>query len=198
MRFGPSRFVRLALGLSLTAMFRSKTRPEHPVAFFLDELAQLGHFGPVEEAVSIVRGFGARLWLFVQDLSQLESVYPKWRTFLANTTLQTFGTQDQMTARYVSEALGNETISFSIESTSENRGWGAAQKSTSRTTAEHRHARALLQPDEVRRLDPSQVIVLEQGQAPELVQRVSYLEDRVFSGKWDDNPMEGSPFLPGA
>jgi hypothetical protein len=63
-----------------------------------------------------LRGYGVSLWLLVQDLSQLEAVYPKWRTFLANTTLQAFGTQDYQTARYLSDVLGQTTVGYITES----------------------------------------------------------------------------------
>jgi type IV secretion system protein VirD4 len=57
----------------------------YKVAFLLDEFAQLGRMQAVEDAISLVRGYGAAFWLFVQDLSQLKAIYPKWQTFLANT-----------------------------------------------------------------------------------------------------------------
>ena len=37
------------------------------------------------DSVTLLRGYGAQLWLFVQDLSQLKAVYPRWQSFLANT-----------------------------------------------------------------------------------------------------------------
>jgi type IV secretion system protein VirD4 len=54
----------------------------------------------------------------VQDLSQLKSVYPRWQSFLANTTQQYFGTADYDTARYISDALGQHTIRFHTASRS--------------------------------------------------------------------------------
>jgi hypothetical protein len=37
--------------------------------------------------------------VFVQDLSQLKAVYPRWQSFLANTSQQFFWTADFETAR---------------------------------------------------------------------------------------------------
>jgi type IV secretion system protein VirD4 len=61
------------------------------------------------DSVTLLRGYGAQLWLFVQDLSQLKAVYPRWQSFLANTSQQFFGTADFDTARYLSGALGQQT-----------------------------------------------------------------------------------------
>ena len=94
-----NRYTRLVLGQALKAMVRSPGQPDHNVLFLLDEFAQLGRFAPVEEGISILRGYGGWLWLLVQDLSQLAAVYPKWRSFLANSVLQAFGTQDHDTAK---------------------------------------------------------------------------------------------------
>jgi type IV secretory pathway TraG/TraD family ATPase VirD4 len=44
-------------------------------------------------------------------------------------------------------------------------------------------------PDEVRRLSERQVIVLQQGQPPHLLQRFDYLRDPELAGLADANPM---------
>jgi len=69
-------------------------------------------------ASTLLRGYDARLWLFVQDLSQLKAVYPRWQSFIANTTRQFFGTADYDTARCVSDGLSHQTISFETASRS--------------------------------------------------------------------------------
>jgi len=72
-----SRYSRLVLGMALKAMTKTQGLPEHPVVFMLDEFAQLGHFAPAEEALSILRGYGGCLWVMVQDLSQHHCKPPK-------------------------------------------------------------------------------------------------------------------------
>ena len=44
-------------------------------------------------------------------------------------------------------------------------------------------------PDEVRRLNERQVVVLQQGQPPYLLQRLDYLRDPELAGLGDANPM---------
>lgn len=157
--------------------------------FLLDEFAQLGHFGAVEDAISIMRGYGGCFWLLVQDLSQLRTVYPKAETFLSNSVLQAFGTQDYQTASYLSNMLGKETIRVESGSTARNT---STHGGTTTTESYHYHARELMTPDEIRRMPTSRVIVLEQGQPPHLLQRLNYLSDPESRGRADDNPMHRS------
>jgi type IV secretory pathway TraG/TraD family ATPase VirD4 len=89
---------------------------------------------------------------FVQDLSQLKAVYPRWQSFLANTSQQFFGTADYDTARYISDALGQRTIRFETESRSQHSAWRLKPGTVSAATGEQIQGRSLLTPDEVMRL----------------------------------------------
>jgi len=186
-----NRYTRLVLGLALKAMMNKPGQPDHNVLFLLDEFAQLGRFAPVEEGISILRGYGGWLWLLVQDLSQLAAVYPKWRSFLANSVIQAFGTQDHDTAKYISDALGQETIQVESKTNSSTTSWGG-NDSSGDSTSIHNHGRALRLPDEVRRLSDRWVIVLEQGMRPFLLKRLDYRTDRECRKRFDDNPMHMS------
>ena len=42
-------------------------------------MAALGHIKVLEEAIGYIAGYGVTLWLFFQDLAQLEKTYRKWR-----------------------------------------------------------------------------------------------------------------------
>ena len=181
-----NRFARATLGLAIKAMLRQPGKPRHDVLFLLDEFAQLGHFAAVEDAISIMRGYGGCFWLLVQDLSQLRAVYPKAETFLSNSVLQAFGTQDYQTARYLSNMLGNETIKVESGSTASNT---STNGGTTTTQSYNYQARELMTPDEIRRMPTSRVIVLEQGEPPHLLQRLDYLSDPESRGRAGDNPM---------
>jgi len=176
-----SRYARATLSLALKGLIQQPGMPELPVMFLIDEFAQLGHLASIEEGISIMRGYGGLLWLLVQDLSQLRAVYGKWETFLANTVLQAFGTQDQATAQYLSDAVGTETIVFYTKTQ------GGSSHGSSSSTSEQLHGRAVLMPDEIRRL--SGVLVLQQGRFPHLLERVDYRRDAEYRGQFDPNPM---------
>jgi type IV secretory pathway TraG/TraD family ATPase VirD4 len=183
-----NRYVRAVLRQALKAVTKVPGIPASNLLFLLDEFAQLDNFAPVEEGISVLRGYGASLWLLVQDLSQLSAVYPKWQTFLANTVLQAFGAQDQTTVEYISRALGQTTISYQTSSNSMTNMPGNRSSSGSSTSTQL-HSRPLMMPDEVRRLTPNNIFVLQQGAPPYLLQSMNYLRDPEYQGQFDENPM---------
>jgi type IV secretion system protein VirD4 len=186
------RFARATLGLAMQAMMQRPGLPTHDVVFVLDEFAQLGHFAAVENNIAILRGYGVSLWLLVQDLSQLRGVYAKWETFLANTVLQAFATQDMHTARYLSEMLGQATLQ--VASSSKSQSWshrGDASSGTNEGISPH--ARLLMTPDEVRRVSAHQVLVFEQGQPPQRLLRLDYRTDPESCAVLPQNPMYDAP-----
>lgn len=84
-----------------------KTMEHWPLLFILDELPQLGYMEIIENAIAIARGYNIRLWLFVQDMAQLQEVYPKARSIAANCRCKMyFRINDTETATEVSERLG--------------------------------------------------------------------------------------------
>ncbi len=182
-------FVRGFVGLALDGITASQSRPAHRVAFFLDEFGQLGRMDRLADSITLLRGYGGQLWLFVQDLSQLKAVYPRWQSFLANTSQQFFGTADYDTARYLSGALGQQTIRFETDSVSVAHGGFGKLDSSSSGTGEHFQGRSLLTPDEIMRLGPTRPIVLIAGEPPWLLDRLNYLTDPAYAGRFDPNPM---------
>lgn len=131
-----------------------------------------------------MRGYGAAFWTFVQDLSQLRAVYPKWQTLLANAAKQLFGTADFDTARYISDSLGSLTIRFhtNAESHHETR---SREGNTSKS--EQLTGRSLLTPDEVMRLGTFPIVLIP-GELPYLLDRLNYLADPEYAGLADANP----------
>lgn len=182
-------YVRAFIGQSLAAITATTAKPDYKVVFLLDEFAQLGRMKSVEDAISLVRGYGAAFWLFVQDLSQLKAVYPKWQTFLANSAKQFFGTDDFDTAKFISESLGKKTIEYATES--QNAGTSMGQnmsRNDGSGVSQQIAGRELLTPDEVMRLPPTSAIVLVRGEAPYMVERLNYLRDPEYAGQFDANP----------
>jgi type IV secretion system protein VirD4 len=182
-------FVRGFIGLALDGLTEAPGRPVQRVALFLDEFGQLGRMDRLADGVTLLRGYGAQLWLFVQDLSQLKAVYPRWQSFLANTSQQFFGTADYDTARYLSAALGQRTIRYHTRTASTSRNGLQKPASRSSGTGEHLHGRPLLTPDEIMRLGPTRPIVLVSGEPPYLLDRINYLADSAYAGRFDPNPM---------
>ena len=195
-----SRWLRLTVGCALNEMVRSPgppgKQPAGRVLFLLDEFAQLGRMEPVVRAVSLLAGYGAQLWLFLQDLSQLKGTYPdRWQTFLANTdVLQAFGTNDHETARLFSDLTGEATIYVETGSESLSRSRGRhASRSEGRSQSYAERSRKLLLPDEVRRLPQEAQLLFLGRQRPVLARKLNYLRDKAFVEReeplFDPNPM---------
>lgn len=188
-----ARFIRGLVGSALAAITANNKKPVHKVAFFLDEFAQLGRMAVVEDSISLVRGYGAAFWIFVQDLSQLKGVYPKWGTFLANSAKQFYGTADFDTAKYISDSLGQGTIEFETQNAGRNSGSGVSggggslNKGSSSGQSQQFTGRALLTPDEVMRLGAEPIVMIN-GEPPYLLGRLSYLNDAEYEGRFDANP----------
>lgn len=85
-----------------------------PVLFLIDEFPQLGYMDVIEKSIAIVRSANLRFWLFVQDLNQLRTTYPKWQSILANTRAKMFfQCNDMETAEEVSKLVGERREFFS-------------------------------------------------------------------------------------
>ena len=100
--------LRLWVGTLTAAVTRRRTRPERPTLFIVDEAAQLGELPQLRQAITLLRGYGVRVWSFWQDLSQLRRLYPDdWETILNNCRVQQFfGASTALAADAVVDASG--------------------------------------------------------------------------------------------
>jgi type IV secretion system protein VirD4 len=101
--------LRLWVGTLMLTVMGRKRRPKRPTLFMLDECAQLGEFGPLRQAMTLLRGYGLQVWPFFQDLSQLQRLYPKdWQTIFNNAgVFQLFGVANHLMARECSDLIGD-------------------------------------------------------------------------------------------
>lgn len=176
--------LRLMVGLATAAMTREAKRPKHPVLFLLDELPALGHMRPVEDGIGYLAGYGAILWLFVQDLDQLQKTYVKWRSMIANCAVrQAFNVQDTQTAELLSGMLGQRTVRTRSGSRSGRFPWLWMATNFNETVAET--GRPLLSPAEIMLLPENQMLVFVQGCKPILAEKVRYFADRYFRKRFD-------------
>ncbi len=187
-----SRWLRLMVATALAEVARlgplpGGAPPEGGRALFLlDEFAQLGPMAPVRRAVSLMAGYGVQVWTFLQDLGQLRRLYPKdWESFVANAdVVQAFGVTDQFTAEYLSKMAGTATVFDRSTGSGRSRG-----KQTSRSTnvGSRETARALVTPDELRRLGTGEQLLVVRGSQPVRARRVAFYADAVFKPRADSS-----------
>ncbi len=105
--------MRMWIGVILRTITRGTPSEKNPVLFFLDEAAHIGKIRVLENAVTLMRGMGIRLWFIFQSLHQLQECYgEKAKTILDNIdTQQFFAVNDWDNAEAISKRIGDATIS---------------------------------------------------------------------------------------
>ena len=157
------------------------------VHFLCDEASSLGHMEQISDVLAIGRGYGIRMQLYYQDLGQIRKCWPDGadQTLLANTTQVFFGVNDQTTAEYISNRLGEQTIVVasggtstgeSYQSPSSPQGQGSSSHSSNTSHNWSQIARKLLKPEEVTALSPRTAITLAPGVRPIATTLVRYDE----------------------
>lgn len=101
--------LRLWIGALMQTVMNRAARPERDTLFIVDECAQLGQLEQLRVAMTLLRGYGLRVWAFFQDLSQLRRLYPDdWQTIINNAgVFQAFGVTNHVMARELADMLGD-------------------------------------------------------------------------------------------
>lgn len=104
-----SRWLRIVLGSLLGVMVRRRGRPALPTLFLVDELAHLGPMPQLKQAITLLRGYGVRVALFLQSVAQLKGLWPRdHESILENCGLWlNFGNSSLAAARQMAEQLGD-------------------------------------------------------------------------------------------
>ncbi len=97
-------------GLMKTVIQREENPPV-PTLFIIDEMAHLGAMPILEQSVTLMRGYGVRLMLLLQNIGQLAKLYPNDNGTIASNCLvaATFGTSSPIMAKPMAELLGDVT-----------------------------------------------------------------------------------------
>jgi len=141
----------------------------------LDEFPALGRLDFFESALAFMAGYGLKSFLIAQSLNQIEKAYGPNNAILDNCHVRVaFATNDERTARRVSDALGMATELRAMKNYAGHRlsPWlGHLMVSRQET------ARPLLTAGEVMQLPPTDEIVLVSGTPPIRAHKARYYED---------------------
>lgn len=95
------------VGVLMHAIMERKKPPIKRTLFILDECANLGEMDVLRKAVTLLRGYGLQVWMFFQDLSQMQILYPDYKTLINNCgVLQTFGISRMSASAPLSKVIG--------------------------------------------------------------------------------------------
>src|SRR3546814_7360383 len=83
---------------------------KHQLLMMLDEFPALGRLDFFETSLAFMAGYGVRAFLIAQSLNQIEKAYGEHNSILDNCHVRVaFATNDERTARRISDALGVAT-----------------------------------------------------------------------------------------
>ena len=171
------RLVLNQIGRRLTESLDTDRRRQK-LLLMLDEFAALGRLDFFESQLAFMAGYGIRSFLITQSLNQLERAYGPNHAILDNCHIRiAFSTNDERTAKRVSDALGTATEMRAMKNYAGHRlsPWlGHLMVSRQETS------RPLLTPGEVMQLSPNEAIVMVSGVHPVRARKVRYYEDPQF------------------
>ena len=171
------RLILNQVGRRLTEDLQAKGN-RHRLLLMLDEFPALGRLDFFESALAFMAGYGLKAFLIAQSLNQIEKAYGPNNSILDNCHVRvSFATNDERTAKRVSDALGTATEMKAMKNYAGHRlsPWlGHLMVSRSET------ARQLLTPGEIMQLPPSDEIVMVAGIPPIRAKKARYYEDRRF------------------
>jgi type IV secretion system protein VirD4 len=171
------RLILNQIGRRLTEDLQAKG-DRHRLLLMLDEFPALGRLDFFESALAFMAGYGLKAFLIAQSLNQIEKAYGPNNSILDNCHVRvSFATNDERTAKRVSDALGTATEMKAMKNYAGHRlsPWlGHLMVSRSET------ARQLLTPGEIMQLPPSDEIVMVAGTPPIRAKKARYYEDARF------------------
>ena len=147
-----------------------------PTYFILDEFANIGKIPDFDKKISTSRSRKISFSVILQNLDQLEAIYDKsYETIIGNCDTHVFlGSNSYKTVEYFSKALGEKTIERDSISINRDRQYFK----TGQSTSDQVMARALMTPDELRRMDNDLCIIFEKGIKPVKANKYYYFKHK--------------------
>lgn len=163
----------------------------------LDEFPALGRLEFFETALGYVASYGIRCFLIAQSLNQIEKVYGANNAILDHCHVRvTFATNDERTARRISDALGTTTELRAMQNHS---GPRMSLWLPNISVSHQETARQLMTISEVMQLPAAEAIILMEGRPPIRATKLRYHKDPqlkrrqlppppLVEGRYDDCP----------
>ena len=168
------RLILNQIGRRLTEELESK-RQRHRLLLMLDEFPALGRLDFFESALAFMAGYGLKAFLIAQSLNQIEKAYGQNNSILDNCHVRvSFASNDERTAKRVSDALGTAT---EIRDAKNYAGHRLSPWLGHLMVSRQETARPLLTPGEVMQLPPDDELVLVSGCHPIRAKKARYYED---------------------
>lgn len=151
----------------------------HKLLLMLDEFPALGRLDFFESALAFMAGYGLRAFLIAQSLNQIDKAYGPSHSILDNCHVRiAFATNDERTAKRISEALGTAT---ELRAQRNYAGHRLAPWLGHLMVSRQETARPLLTPGEVMQLPLEDEVVMVSGHPPIKAKKLRYYLDQNFT-----------------
>lgn len=177
------RLILNQIGRRLTERLEGdpKKSRKHQLLMMLDEFPALGRLDFFETALAFMAGYGIRSYLIAQSLNQVSKAYGENNAILDNCHVRiAFSSNDERTAKRISDALGTATELRSMRNYAGHR---LAPWLSHVMVSRQETARPLLTPGEVMQLPPSDELVLVSGLPPIRAKKLRYYQDQNFTDR---------------
>ena len=167
--------------LTETVELKDGLPDRHRLLLMLDEFPALGRLDFFESALAFMAGYGLRAFLIAQSLNQIEKAYGPNNAILDNCHVRVaFATNDERTAKRISDALGTAT---DLRAQRNYAGHRLSPWLGHLMVSRQESARPLLTPGEVMQLPATEEIVMVSGQPPIRAKKLRYFEDSNFTSR---------------
>ncbi|GHU40341.1 conjugal transfer protein TraG [Spirochaetia bacterium] len=152
-----------------------------PLLFVLDEFDKLGKYDELHTNMGIHNGYGIHYFLIIQSLNQLNDIYGKDHSFLAHCRNKViFAPGEIDSAKQVSEICGKDSI---LKRNVSNSGSRFSMGLDNLSVSGQEQERNLINADEVMKLPPTQLLMIESGHPTYIGKKVVYYEDDRFKDR---------------
>ena len=152
----------------------------------LDEFPALGRLDFFESSLAFMAGYGLRAFLISQSLNQIEKAYGPNNSILDNCHVRiAFATNDERTAKRLSDAIGSTTEMRAMRNYAGHR---LAPWLSHVMVSRQETARQLITPGEIMQLPASEELILLSGFSPIKAKKVRYYADKNFTGRVSSPP----------
>ncbi|RWN59444.1 MAG: conjugal transfer protein TraG [Mesorhizobium sp.] len=183
------RLVLNQIGRRLTERLEGdpKKSRKHQLLMMLDEFPALGRLDFFETALAFMAGYGIRAYLIAQSLNQISKAYGENNAILDNCHVRiAFSSNDERTAKRISDALGTATELRSMRNYAGHR---LAPWLSHVMVSRQETARPLLTPGEVMQLPQEDELVLVSGLPPIRAKKLRYYQDQNFTERVLPSPV---------
>jgi type IV secretion system protein VirD4 len=168
------RLILNQIGRRLTEELTASGK-RHRLLLMLDEFPALGRLDFFESALAFMAGYGLKGFLIAQSLNQIERAYGPNNAILDNCHVRvSFATNDERTAKRVSDALGTAT---ELRDSTNYAGHRLSPWLGHLMVSRQETARPLLTPGEIMQLPAHEEIVMVAGTPPIRGIKAKYFED---------------------